>query len=198
MTKLRDTIYCHSLDCGRGSMVELELPKLTTRVRFPSPAPKKIKAGLQFRIAPHRWQFIRRPAFLMGASRFCQLTWDISKSTSSLVCISLSQDLPHCPRWGFVALAESYALFSQDLPWCGNPTITKAKISAFLQLFCDCGCRCSRIIHGSSFPLRESFSGGGELVTTVILGSACFPLGFVDSCNSLLNQRPREGNGACL
>ena len=25
--------------CGRGSMVELELPKLTTRVRFPSPAP---------------------------------------------------------------------------------------------------------------------------------------------------------------
>ena len=39
---------------------------------------------------------------------------------------------------------------------------------------------------------------GGELVTTVILGSACFPLGFVDSRNSLLNQRPREGNGACL
>ena len=39
MTKLRDTLYCHSLDCGRGSMVELELPKLTTRVRFPSPAP---------------------------------------------------------------------------------------------------------------------------------------------------------------
>ena len=26
--------------CGRGSMVELELPKLTTRVRFPSPAPR--------------------------------------------------------------------------------------------------------------------------------------------------------------
>lgn len=98
MTKLRDTIYCHSLDCGRGSMVELELPKLTTRVRFPSPAPKKIKADLQFRIAPHRWQFIRRPAFLMGASRFCQLTWDISKSTSNLAGISLSQDLLHCPR----------------------------------------------------------------------------------------------------
>ena len=136
--------------------------------------------------------------FLMGASRLCQLTWDIGKSTSSLVCISLSQDLPHCPRWGFVALAESYALFSQDLPWCGNPTIAKTKISAFLQLFCDCGCRCSRIIHGSSFPLRESFSRGGELVTTVILGSACFPLGFVDSRNSLLNQRPREGNGAYL
>ena len=162
------------------------------------PLQKKFKAGLQFRTAPHRWQFIRGPAFLMGASRFCQLTWDIGKSTSSLVCISLSQDLPHCPRWGFVALAESYALFSQDLPWYGNPTITKTKISAFLQLFCDCGCRCSRIIHGSSFPLRESFSRGGELVTTVILGSACFPLGFVDSRNSLLNQRPREGNGACL
>lgn len=47
---------------------------------------------------------------------------------------------------------------------------------------------------GSSFPLRESFSRG-ELVTTVILGSACFPLGFVDSRNSLLNQRPYEGNG---
>ena len=39
MTKLRDTLYCHSQNCGRGSMVELELPKLTTRVRFPSPAP---------------------------------------------------------------------------------------------------------------------------------------------------------------
>lgn len=62
------------------------------------PLQKKFKAGLQFRTAPHRWQFIRRPAFLMGASRFCQLTWDISKSTSNLACISLSQDLPHCPR----------------------------------------------------------------------------------------------------
>lgn len=39
MTKLRNALYCHSLNCGRGSMVELELPKLTTRVRFPSPAP---------------------------------------------------------------------------------------------------------------------------------------------------------------
>ena len=140
------------------------------------PLQKKFKAGLQFRTAPHRWQFIRRPAFLMGASRFCQLTWDISKSTSNLACISLSQ----------------------DLPWCGNPTIAKTKNLGFLQLFCGCGCRCSRIIHGSSFSLRESFSGGGELVTTVILGSACFPLDFVDSRNSLLNQRPREGNGACL
>lgn len=84
MTKLRDTIYCHPLDCGRGSMVELELPKLTTRVRFPSPAPKKIKAGLQFRTEPHRWRFIRRPTFLMGASRFCQLTWDIGKAHPAL------------------------------------------------------------------------------------------------------------------
>lgn len=25
--------------CGRDSMVEFQLPKLTTRVRFPSPAP---------------------------------------------------------------------------------------------------------------------------------------------------------------
>lgn len=31
---------------------------------------------------------------------------------------------------------------------------------------------------GSSFPLRDKFSGGGELVTTVILGSTCFPFGF--------------------
>ena len=31
--------------CGRGSMVELELPKLTTRVRFPSPAPWNPKPG---------------------------------------------------------------------------------------------------------------------------------------------------------
>ena len=52
------------------------------------PLQKKVKAGLQFRTAPHRWRFIRRPAFLMGASRFCQLTWDIGKSTSSLACIS--------------------------------------------------------------------------------------------------------------
>lgn len=176
-------------------MVRHELPKLACAGSSPVTRSKKFKAGLQFRTVSHRWRFIRRPAFLMGASRLCQLTWDIGKSTSSLVCISLSQDLPHCPRWGFVALAESYALFSQDLPWCGNPTIAKTKISAFLQLFCDCESRCSRIIHGSSFPLRESFSGGGELVTTVILGSACFPLGFVDSRNSLLNQRPREGTG---
>lgn len=179
-------------------MVRHELPKLACAGSSPVTRSKKVKAGLQFRTAPHRWQFIRKPAFLMGTSRFCQLTWDIGKSTSNLAGISLSQDLPHCPRWGFVALAESYALFSQDLPWCGNPTIAKTKNSAFLQLFCDCRCRCSRIIHGSSFPLRESFSKGGELVTTVILGSACFPLGFVDSRNSLLNQRPREGNGACL
>ena len=34
-----DALYCLSLNRGRGSMVELELPKLTTRVRFPSPAP---------------------------------------------------------------------------------------------------------------------------------------------------------------
>lgn len=183
---------------GCRQVVRHELPKLACAGSSPVTRSKKVKADLQFRTAPHRWRFIRRPAFLMGASRFCQLTWDIGKSTSSLVCISLSQDLPHCPRWGFIAPAESYALFSQDLPWYGNPTITKTKISAFLQLFCDCECRCSRIIHGSSFPLRESFSGGGELVTTVILGSACFPLGFVDSRNSLLNQRPREGNGACL
>lgn len=48
------------------------------------------------------------------------------------------------------------------------------------------------------FRYEKAFQGGGELVTTVILGSACFPLGFVDSRNSLLNQRPHEGNGACL
>ena len=45
MTKLRNTLYCHSLNCGHGSMVELELPKLTTRVRFPSPAPWNPKPG---------------------------------------------------------------------------------------------------------------------------------------------------------
>lgn len=50
-----------------------------------------------------------------------------------------------------------------------------------------------------ALPFRyEKAFQGGELVTTVILGSACFPLGFVDSRNSLSNQRPREGNGACL
>ena len=34
--------------CGRGSMVELELPKLTTRVRFPSPAPWNLKPRNMF------------------------------------------------------------------------------------------------------------------------------------------------------
>ncbi len=34
-----DHLRYNSSPCGRGSMVELELPKLTTRVRFPSPAP---------------------------------------------------------------------------------------------------------------------------------------------------------------
>src|SRR5690606_42034833 len=29
----------HGLKCGSSSMVEQKLPKLTTRVRFPSPAP---------------------------------------------------------------------------------------------------------------------------------------------------------------
>lgn len=62
------------------------------------PLQKKFKAGLQFRTAPHRWRFILRPAFLMGASKFCQLAWDIGKNTSSPACISLSQDLSHCPR----------------------------------------------------------------------------------------------------
>ena len=30
--------------CGRDSMVELQLPKLSTRVRFPSPAPSNASA----------------------------------------------------------------------------------------------------------------------------------------------------------
>ena len=35
MTKPHDTLYCLSLNCGRGSMVELELPKLLHyRVQF--------------------------------------------------------------------------------------------------------------------------------------------------------------------
>ena len=40
-----DALYSLSLNRGRGSMVELELPKLTTRVRFPSPAPWNPKPG---------------------------------------------------------------------------------------------------------------------------------------------------------
>ena len=120
--------------CGCRQVVRHELPKLACAGSSPVTRSKKVKADLQFRTAPHRWRFIRRPAFLMGASKFCQLAWDIGKNTSSPACISLSQDLPHCPRWGFVALAESCALFSQDLPWCGNPTITKTKISTFLRL----------------------------------------------------------------
>mgnify|MGYP003367435075 CR=1 FL=1 len=151
-------------------------PSSHARVRVPSPAPKNLKPVFNLELRPTGGGSFGDRLFLMGASKFCQLAWDIGKNTSSPACISLSQ----------------------DLPWCGNPTITKTKISAFLQLFCDCECRCSRIIHGSSFPLRESFSGGGELVITVILRSACFPLGFVDSRNSLLNQRPRQGNGAYL
>ena len=33
--------YNISIDCGRGSMVERDLAKVKTRVRFPSPAPVK-------------------------------------------------------------------------------------------------------------------------------------------------------------
>lgn len=40
MTKRLDALYYLSLNCGRDSMVEFQLPKLTTRVRFPSPAPE--------------------------------------------------------------------------------------------------------------------------------------------------------------
>lgn len=107
---------------GCRQVVRHELPKLACAGSSPVTRSKKFKAGLHFRTAPHRWRLIRRPAFLMGASRFCQLTWDIGKSTSSPACISLSQDLPHCPRWGFVALAESYALFFAGftLVWQSN------------------------------------------------------------------------------
>ena len=98
----------------------------------------------------------------MGASRFCQLTWDIGKSTSSLVCISLSQDLPHCPRWGFVALAESYALFSQDLPWCGNPTIAKAKISAFCNFFAIANVVAPGSYMALPFRYEKAFQGEGS------------------------------------
>lgn len=56
MTKLRDTLYCHSLDCGRGSMVELELPKLSfagsspvTRSRYMQAADGFLPAAFLFR-----------------------------------------------------------------------------------------------------------------------------------------------------
>ena len=39
--------------CGRGSMVELELPKLTTRVRFPSPAPAMLRRSFERRFLLH-------------------------------------------------------------------------------------------------------------------------------------------------
>ncbi len=45
-----------------------------------------------------------------------------------------------------------------------------------------------------ALPFRyEKAFQGGELVTTVILGSACFPLDFVDSRNSfLINVHTKE------
>ena len=104
------------------------------------PLQKKFKAGLQSRTAPHRWRFIRRPAFLMSASRFCQLTWDIGKSTSSLVCISLSQ----------------------DLPWCGNPTITKAKISAFCNFFAIADVVVPGSYMALPFRYEKAFQGEGS------------------------------------
>ena len=130
----------------------------------------------------------------MGAYRFCQLTWDIGKAHPALFA-SLFHRICLIALGGVLLLSlRVMRFFRRIYPGMTIQPSRKQK-SRLLQLFCDCGCRCSRIIHGSSFPLRESFSRGGELVTTVILGSACFPLGFVDSRNSLLNQRPREGTG---
>lgn len=84
--------------CGRDSMVEFQLPKLTTRVRFPSPAPKKLRPIFNLELRPTGGGSFGDRLFLMGASKFCQLAWDIGKNTSSPACISLSQDLSHCPR----------------------------------------------------------------------------------------------------
>lgn len=65
-----------SLLCGCGSMVELQLPKLETRVRFPSSAPKKIPVNMVFagifvlRITHFDWKMSER----IRASRLSQET----------------------------------------------------------------------------------------------------------------------------
>ena len=69
---------------GCRQVVRHELPKLACAGSSPVTRSKKVKADLQFRTAPHRWRFIRRPAFLMGASKFCQLAWDIGKTHPAL------------------------------------------------------------------------------------------------------------------
>lgn len=126
------------------------------------PLQKKFKAGLQFRTAPHRWQFIRRPAFLMGASRFCQLTWDIGKSTSSLVCISLSQDLPHCPRWGLLLSLRVMRFFRRIYPGVAIQPSRKQKS----RLFCNFFAIADVVVPGSymALPFRyeKAFQGEGS------------------------------------
>ena len=44
--EVRAMIGCRAAQCGRGSMAECDLPKVETRVRFPSPAPPEESAGL--------------------------------------------------------------------------------------------------------------------------------------------------------
>lgn len=62
------------------------------------PLQKKLKPVFNLELRPTGGGSFGDRLFLMGASKFCQLAWDIGKNTSSPACISLSQDLSHCPR----------------------------------------------------------------------------------------------------
>lgn len=62
------------------------------------PLQKNLKPVFNLELRPTGGGSFGDRLFLMGASKFCQLAWDIGKNTSSPACISLSQDLSHCPR----------------------------------------------------------------------------------------------------
>ena len=56
------------IECGRGSMVERDLAKVKTRVRFPSPAPiSNPPLGAVFLFPGGRWQIKKAgcPAFFI-------------------------------------------------------------------------------------------------------------------------------------
>lgn len=98
----------------------------------------------------------------MGASKFCQLAWDIGKNTSSPACISLSQDLSHCHRQGFVALAESYALFRKIYPDAAIQPSRKQKSRLFFNFFAIADVVVPGSYMALPFRYEKAFQGEGS------------------------------------
>lgn len=71
-------------------------------------------------------------------------TWRYGRKFTHFLSHYPANECPALPTLLFngifsIALAGGFARFSQDLPCYGNSAITKTKILASLQLFCDCG-----------------------------------------------------------